>query len=54
MKEDKFIIESLVIEAINNASKKVDTEINKEMIKTMNDMGIPSHFISMLPFINIK
>jgi hypothetical protein len=54
MKEDKFIIEDLVIEAINNANKKVDVEVNNKMLSIMNEMGIPNHFLSMIPFINSK
>jgi len=52
VKEGKFIIEDLVIEAINNANKKIDIEVNNEMIRIINKMGIPNHFITMLPFIN--
>jgi len=54
MKEDKFITEDLVMEAINNANKKVDIEINGKIIGLMNEMGIPNNFISMIPFINSK
>lgn len=54
MKEEKFIIEDLVSLAINNASKKVDIEVNNKMTDLMQDMGIPKNLISILPFINSK
>ena len=54
MKEDKAILEDLIIESVNNANKKVDAEINNKMIRVLNDLGIPSHFISMFPFIDSK
>ena len=54
MKEDKFIIEDLVTEAINNANRKVDIEVNKKMVVFMDEMGIPQQIISMLPFIGSK
>jgi len=54
IKENKIIIEDLIKEAVNNANRKVDIEINKNMIKNMKEMGIPHHFISMLPFFDSK
>ena len=54
MKEDKFIIEDLVTEAINNANRKVDIEVHKKMVVFMDEMGIPQQIISMLPFIGSK
>jgi DNA-binding protein YbaB len=54
MKEDKFIIEDLVLSAINDANKKVDIEVNKKMVSIMQDIGLPDNFISMIPFINQK
>jgi len=54
MKEDKLIVEDLVKEAINNANKKIDIEVNNKMISIMKEMGVPHHFISMLPFFNSK
>ena len=54
MKEDKFIIEDLVLSAINDANKKVDIEVNKKMVSIMQDIGLPDNFISMIPFINHK
>lgn len=51
MKEDKLVLENLIIKAINIANKKADIEINSEIVKTMKEIGIPKKFISMFPLI---
>jgi hypothetical protein len=54
IKEEKFVIEDLITNAINNGNKKAYIEINKKTKTIMEEIGIPKNFISILPILNSK